>query len=72
MIYKYTDRLSIWFKEKFNYDPKQKALEIRQDYIKNKKRDDKITAALLNPYGINNTKGGISNGKKEQEKDCTN
>jgi len=65
LIYKYTDRLSIWFKEKFNYDPKQKALEIRQDYFKNKKRDDKITAALLNPYGINNTKGGISNGKKE-------
>ena len=66
LIYKYTDRLSIWFKEKFNYDPKQKALEIRQDYIKNKKRDDKITAALLKPMnGINNTKGGISNDKKE-------
>tara|TARA_Y100000310_G_C20460862_1_gene705290 strand:- start:379 stop:588 length:210 start_codon:yes stop_codon:yes gene_type:complete len=69
MIYKYIHTLSIWFKEKFNYDPKiQKAhwLIRQKDYIKNKKRDDKINAALsLNPYGINNTKGGISNGKKE-------
>ena len=71
MIYKYIHDRLVWFKEKFN--PKQKALnsEIRQkDYIKNKKRDDKINAVLLNPcgsfYGINNTKGGgISNGKKE-------
>ena len=66
MIYKYIhDRLSIWFKEKFNYDPKiQKAhwLIRQKDYIKNKKRD---AALSLNPYGINNTKGGISNGKKE-------
>ena len=42
----WSDRLDIWWKEKYNVSPKQKALELHMDTIGNKRIDDNIKAAL--------------------------
>ena len=42
----WSDRIDIWWKEKYNVSPKQKALELHMDTIGNKRIDDNIKAAL--------------------------
>ena len=42
----WSDRLDIWWKEKYNVSPKQKALELHMDTIGNKRIDENITDAL--------------------------
>ena len=43
----WTDRIDIWWKEKYNTSPKQKALELAMDTLPlNKRIDDNITKAL--------------------------
>ena len=42
----WTDRIDIWWKEKYNTSPKQKALELAMDTIPNKRIDQNIQDAL--------------------------
>ena len=42
----WTDRIDIWWKEKYNTSPKQKALEWKMDTVPNKRIDQNITDAL--------------------------
>ena len=42
----WSDRLDIWWKEKYNVSPKQKAIELHMDTIGNKRIDQNITKAL--------------------------
>ena len=42
----WTDRIDIWWKEKYNTSPKQKALELAMDTIPNKRIDKNIQDAL--------------------------
>ena len=42
----WTDRLDIYWKEKYNTSPKQKALELAMDTLPNKRIDKNITDAL--------------------------
>ena len=42
----WTDRIDIWWKEKYNTSPKQKALELAMDTIPNKRIDQNIQDVL--------------------------
>ena len=41
-----SDRVNIWFRDKFNIDPKRKVLEAKQDMLTMKQLDDTIGTAL--------------------------
>jgi hypothetical protein len=41
-----SDRVDIWCKEKFNINPKQRALELKQDLNPNKRINHAIDTAL--------------------------
>jgi hypothetical protein len=45
-IYDLSDRLSLWWKSLTGYDPKQKALEMKQDYATPKRINTAIDTAL--------------------------
>lgn len=47
-IYDLSDRLSLWWKSLTGHDPKQKALELKQDYATPKR----INKAIDNALGI--------------------
>ncbi len=49
-LWKWSDRIEIWCTQTFNYNPRQRALELKQDLLHNKKIDDAINEAL----GVNN------------------
>jgi len=40
------DRVNIWFRDKFNIDPKRKVLEAKQDLLTMKQLDDTIGKSL--------------------------
>ena len=42
----WTDRIDIWWKEKYNISPKQKAIELRMDTMPNKRIDTNIQDAI--------------------------
>ena len=42
----WTDRIDIWWKEKYNISPKQKAIELRMDTIGSKRIDQNIQDTL--------------------------
>ena len=46
LIYDLSDRLSIWWMALSGYDPKQKALEMKQDYATPKRINRAIDTAL--------------------------
>ena len=46
LVYDLSDRLSIWWMALTGYDPKQKALELKQDYATPKRINTAIDAAL--------------------------
>ena len=46
LIYDLSDRLSIWWTALTGYDPKQKALELKQDYATPKRINIAIDEAL--------------------------
>ena len=45
-IYDLSDRLSLWWRSLTGIDPKQKALELKQDYATPKRINTAIDAAL--------------------------
>ena len=46
LVYDLSDRLSIWWMALTGYDPKQKALELKQDYATPKRINTAIDKAL--------------------------
>ena len=48
----WSDRLDIWWKEKYNVSPKQKAIELHMDTMPNKRIDKNIQDAIEYGPGI--------------------
>jgi len=63
-IYDLSDRLSIWWRSLTGYDPKQKALELKQDYATPKRINTAIDTAL----GLNMKQKDKSPRKEKKKK----
>ena len=68
-LWKTSDRIDIWFHDKFKINPKQKALELKMDTLPNKRVNKAISDAL----NIIEAQTGITKSEsKNENKDTPN